>query len=86
MNVIEGSDRLDFNNDAALDQQVSDKFANQDIFVTNLNSVLLSDHKPVLTQFDSKRVFINLLKKPATESIADSMDTGDDLFRDFIKN
>ncbi len=86
MDVIKSLDRFYLNNDTTLDQQVGNKISNQDILVPNFDPVLLSDLKANLPELDSQRVFINLLKKPGAQCIADLMNTGDDLLGDFIEN
>jgi len=86
MNIVQGSDRLDLDDDTFLDQEIGDKVSDQNFLVTNFDPVLLGNRKAGLCEFHSQRIFIDLFKKSSTEDVAYLMNAANDLFRNLIQS
>jgi hypothetical protein len=78
MNIIECSDRLQFNEHRILNQQIDSVLANDDTVVPDNDSALLRNDEPRLAKFMRERIFINLLEKSGPERVGDGERASDD--------
>ena len=69
MHFIQCFHGLNFHENAAFYQQISDKISNWFLVAENLDGILLRNPEAVLQQFDSECVFVNLFEEPAAKGI-----------------
>lgn len=84
MQVRNLRDRLEFENDLALDHDVDALSAQLRLFVRKDDLHLLRDGKPRLTQFVHERILVELLKQSGTELAVYIDGATDDLMRDIL--
>lgn len=80
MDVVENPGMLEFDEDAALNQQIGDIFSYNHAIVSHSDRVLLEHGKTGLAQFMNQGVLIDLLKEAHAEGVADGEGAPDDPF------
>lgn len=85
MNLLYSPNRLDFDDYAVFHNQIGNVIPDQNVLVTNLNFLLLSNLQPCLCKLNRKCILINFFKESATKPITDLMGTADHLFSNLIQ-
>ena len=75
---------LKFYDDAPIDPQISLVLPNHLTLIGHIDRLLLFDFQSQLFKFDSKRVFIDLLKETGTKSVVDFIGTTNDLLSEVV--
>jgi hypothetical protein len=81
MHAVKHLDGLQFDQDSALNQQISEIFTDQDAFVANIHPALLRNSKPRRAQLKRQGILINLLQESGPQSVSHHKRATDDPVR-----
>ena len=84
MNIVQRFNRFQLNEYTVFDQEIGHIFPDDDSIILNREPMLLGDQEAGFVQFMSESVFVDFLKKAATQAVAHFVGTSDNLLCDLV--